>query len=48
MQRLLNGQRCSAADVVTRDVAVKEARLTNELADHKVFPVLHASVSYRF
>jgi len=34
--------------VLARDVAVEEARLTNELADHKFFPVLRASVSYSF
>ena len=34
--------------VLVRDVAVEEARLTNELADHKFFPVLRASVSYSF
>jgi len=34
--------------VLARDVAVEEARLTNELADHKFYPVLRASVSYSF
>ena len=43
---------CATAQVtcllLAREVAVEEARLTTELADHKFFPVLRASVSYRF
>jgi hypothetical protein len=34
--------------LVANSVATEEARLTNELADHKFFPVLRASVSYSF
>jgi len=34
--------------VLASDVAAEEARLTEELSDHKFFPVLRASVSYSF
>lgn len=34
--------------VLASDVAQEEARLTEELSDHKFFPVLRASVSYSF
>jgi opacity protein-like surface antigen len=34
--------------VLARDVAAEEARLSDELSDHKFFPVLRASVSYSF
>lgn len=34
--------------VLASDVAREEARLTEELSDHKFFPVLRASVSYSF
>ena len=34
--------------VLASDVAAEEARLTEELSDHKFFPVLRASLSYSF
>ena len=33
---------------LAQDVAVEELRLTEEASDYKVYPVLRASVSYRF
>jgi len=38
----------AVCNAVTRDVAVEEERLKDELADFKVYPVLRASLSYSF
>lgn len=47
VSRGCNTNRVTCTVLVT-DVAAEEARLTEELSDHKFFPVLRASVAYSF
>ena len=45
---LLRLSALALACVLASDVAVEEARLADDASDYKVYPVLRASLSYRF
>lgn len=48
----LRSERCVALSALcerlARDVAVEQARLADDASDYKIYPVLRASLSYRF